>query len=101
MSLRARNAASPQSRLDPVAGARHRGRTQERGKMRAGAGLALACVLLAGGCGSASKCPKPIVYDDATLKEVQAALKALPRDSILRQVMADYENERDDLRFCR
>jgi hypothetical protein len=25
----------------------------------------------------------------------------LPRDNILHQVMTDYENERDDLRFCR
>jgi hypothetical protein len=69
--------------------------------MRLGAGVALACVLLAGGCGGASKCPKPIVYDDASLKQIQAALKALPPDNILHQVLTDYENERDDLRFCR
>ena len=37
---------------------------------------------------------------DATLREVQKALTALPRDNILHQVMADYETERDDLRFC-
>lgn len=69
--------------------------------MRAGAGLALAMALLAGGCSSASKCPKPVAYDDATLKEIQKALAALPKDSVLRQVMVDYENERDDLRFCK
>ena len=69
--------------------------------MRLGAGVALACVLLVGGCGGASKCPKPIVYDDSRLKQIQAALKALPPDNILHQVMTDYENERDDLRFCR
>jgi len=69
--------------------------------MRVGAGLALALALLAGGCGGASKCPTPIVYDDASLKKIQAALKALPPDNILHQVMTDYENERDDLRFCR
>jgi hypothetical protein len=68
--------------------------------MRLGAGVALACVLLAGGCGT-SKCPQPIVYDESTLKEIQAALKALKPDNILHQVMTDYENERDDLRFCR
>ena len=69
--------------------------------MRPGAGLALACVLLAGGCGGASKCPKPIVYDDASLKQIGEALKALKPDNILHQVMTDYENERDDLRFCK
>jgi len=58
-----------------------------------------ALALLAGGC--SSKCPKPIVYDPAALKEIQKAVEALPRDSILHQVMTDYENERDDLRFCR
>ena len=69
--------------------------------MRFGAGLALACVLLAGGCGGASKCPKPIVYDEATLKKIEKAREALPRNSILLQLLEDYENERDDLRFCR
>ena len=69
--------------------------------MRYGAGVALACVLLAGGCGGASKCPKPIVYDEATLKKIEKAREALPRNSILLQLLEDYENERDDLRFCR
>lgn len=69
--------------------------------MRARAGLVLAVALLAGGCGGASKCPRPVVYDDASLKEIQKALAALPKDNILRQVMMDYENERDDLRFCK
>ncbi|HEY8873226.1 MAG TPA: hypothetical protein VIM52_09375 [Stellaceae bacterium] len=69
--------------------------------MRPGAGLALACALLAGGCSGTSKCPKPIVYDDASLKQIQEALKALKPDNILHQVMTDYENERDDLRFCK
>ncbi len=74
---------------------------------RAGPVLALAVALLAAGCSSLGmgsregKCPKPVVYDDATLKKIQAALQALPRDSVLHQVMEDYENERDDLRFCR
>lgn len=69
--------------------------------MRSGVALALLCVLLAGGCGHQSKCPTPIVYDDPTLKEIQKARAALPKDSILLQVLADYENERDDLRFCK
>jgi len=69
--------------------------------MRLRAGVALACVLVAGGCGGTSKCPKPIVYDDATLKQIGEALKALKPDNILHQVMTDYENERDDLRFCK
>jgi len=71
--------------------------------------VALALVLLAGGCGggsassagSAGRCPKPIIYDEATLKAISAALKALPPDNILHQAMTDYETERDDLRFCR
>jgi hypothetical protein len=27
-------------------------------------------------------------------------LRALPSDNVLQQAMEDYENERDDLRFC-
>ena len=74
--------------------------------MRAGAGLALAMTLLSGalliaGCGQQSRCPKPVVYDDATLKKIQKARAALPKDSILLQLLEDYENERDDLRFCK
>jgi len=64
--------------------------------------MALALALVAGGCGSSpSKCPKPVVYDDAMLKKIEKAREALPKDSILLQVLEDYENERDDLRFCR
>jgi len=69
--------------------------------MRFLAGVALALALLVGGCGSTSKCPKPIVYGDATLKKIEKARETLPKDSILLQVLEDYENERDDLRFCR
>jgi hypothetical protein len=68
---------------------------------RAGLGLALAGALLATGCSGGSKCPKPVAYDEATLREIQKALTALPRDNVLHQVMADYETERDDLRFCK
>jgi hypothetical protein len=65
------------------------------------AGAALVLMALAGGCSSGGKCPKPVVYDDATLKKIEKAREALPRDSILLQVLEDYENERDDLRFCK
>ncbi len=69
--------------------------------MRPAVGIALAVALLLSGCGSASKCPKPVVYDDATLKKIEKAREALPKNSILEQVLEDYENERDDLRFCK
>jgi hypothetical protein len=65
---------------------------------------ALAAVLVAAGCGStrstACQCPKPVAYDEATLKKISQALRALPADNVLHQAMEDYENERDDLRFC-
>jgi hypothetical protein len=46
------------------------------------------------------KCPKPFAYDETTLKEISQALRALPSDNVLHRAMEDYENERDDLRFC-
>ncbi|HLY44473.1 MAG TPA: hypothetical protein VKQ73_02745 [Stellaceae bacterium] len=61
-------------------------------------------LLLLGGCSSTSqahRCPTPVFYDDATLKKIEKAREALPKDSILLQVLSDYEDERDDLRFCR
>lgn len=68
------------------------------------AAAALAAVLLVAGCAgtreTACRCPKPVAYDDATLKQITAALKALPPDNVLHRAMDDYENERDDLRFC-
>ena len=64
----------------------------------------LAVVLIAPGCSgaglSACVCPKPISYDEDTLTKISQALRALPADNVLRQAMEDYENERDDLRFC-
>ena len=74
--------------------------------LRAGLGTAaLVTLLVLSGCSStgstASKCPKPVDYDEATLKKISEALRALPPDNVLRQAMEDYENERDDLRFCR
>jgi hypothetical protein len=72
--------------------------------LRAGIGVAaLAALLVVSGCGStrstAGQCPKPVDYDEATLKKISEALRALPADNVLRQAMEDYENERDDLRF--
>jgi hypothetical protein len=72
---------------------------------RMGIGIvALVVVLVVAGCASrdstACQCPKPIAYDDATLKKITQALRALPADNVLHQAMDDYENERDDLRFC-
>jgi hypothetical protein len=64
---------------------------------------AVAALLVMSGCNStrstASQCPKPVAYDEATLKKISEALRALPADNVLHQAMEDYENERDDLRF--
>jgi hypothetical protein len=68
------------------------------------AAAAIVAVLLSTGCTAARdtscKCPKPVAYDEATLKEISQALRALPSDNVLHRAMEDYENERDDLRFC-
>ena len=52
------------------------------------------------GPGLVDRCPVPVAYDDATLKKIQAALDALPKDNILHRAMTDYETERDNLRMC-
>jgi hypothetical protein len=61
-------------------------------------------VLAVTGCSgvrdSSCKCPKPVAYDEAALKQISQALRALPPDNVLHRAMEDYENERDDLRFC-
>ena len=66
---------------------------------------AFVTLLVMAGCGNtrstACQCPKPVVYDEATLKKISEALRALPADNVLHLAMEDYENERDDLRFCR
>ena len=65
---------------------------------------AIAAALVLTGCtgmrDTSCKCPKPVDYDEATLKKISQALRALPSDNVLHQAMEDYENERDDLRFC-
>jgi hypothetical protein len=67
--------------------------------------VAFATLLVVAGCGStqstACQCPKIVAYDEPTLKKISEALRALPADNVLHQAMEDYENERDDLRFCR
>jgi hypothetical protein len=66
--------------------------------------LTLAALLVVAGCGAtrstACRCPKPVAYDEPTLKKISEALRALPAENVLHQAMEDYENERDDLRFC-
>ena len=64
----------------------------------------LAAMVFVAGCSSprstACQCPRPVTYDDATIKQITAALKALPQDNVLHRAMDDYEDERDDLRIC-
>ena len=66
---------------------------------------AFSAMLIVGGCSSgystACQCPKPVAYDEGTLKQISVALRELPPDNVLHRAMEDYENERDDLRFCR
>ena len=65
--------------------------------------VTLAALVVVAGCGARStacQCPKPVAYDEPTLKKISQALRALPADNVLHQAMEDYENERDDLRFC-
>jgi hypothetical protein len=84
-------------------GAAKRGEARMASKACTGI-FTLAVMLLAAGCnGTRStecRCPKPIAYDEPTLKKISQALRALPADNVLHQAMEDYENERDDLRFC-
>ncbi len=73
--------------------------------VKSGAAAAgFAVILAVSGCSSAAQtacqCPKLVAYDDPTLKKITQALKALPADNVLHQAMDDYENERDDIRFC-
>ena len=65
---------------------------------------AFALVLLSSGCSSEAsgvcRCPRPVAYDDATIKKITQALRELPPDNVLHLAMDDYEDERDDLRAC-
>jgi hypothetical protein len=64
----------------------------------------LALILVPAGCSSAGstvcQCPKPVDYDDPTIKKITQALRALPPENVLHRAMDDYEDERDDLRAC-
>jgi hypothetical protein len=64
----------------------------------------LALILSTAGCSNAGsalcRCPKPVDYDDATIKQITQALKDLPPENVLHRAMDDYEDERDDLRAC-
>jgi hypothetical protein len=86
------------------------GAVRGRGSMNRGAGPRLGALLLlalVAGCSSAQseaaacRCPPPVHYDEATIKAITAALRALPQDSVLQQAMDDYEDERYALRHCR
>ena len=80
----------------------------------AGRFAAIAAALFIAGCSTAGSstagtgtagstfcgCPKPVAYDDATIKKITAALRALPPDNVLHEAMDDYEDERDNLRHC-
>jgi hypothetical protein len=73
--------------------------------LRAGVSVvSLVALLVVAGCGTtrstACRCPKPVAYDEPTLEKISQALRALPAENVLHQAMEDYENERDDLRFC-
>jgi hypothetical protein len=65
---------------------------------------AIVVVLVVTGCSAvrdtSCKCPKPVEYDETTLKQISQSLRALPPENVLHRAMEDYENERDDLRFC-
>ena len=71
---------------------------------RVGIAVVLAEIVILAGCSTpqstACRCPQPVSYDDATIKQITAALKALPPDNVLQRAMDDYEDERDDLRIC-
>jgi hypothetical protein len=76
-------------------------------RMGLGAGIRLAAItvlLAVAGCSNtgaaACQCPTPVAYDDATIKRITAALRALPPDNVLHEAMDDYEDERDSLRLC-
>jgi hypothetical protein len=52
------------------------------------------------GPGLVARCPVPAAYDEPTTRQIQQALDSLPKDSVLRKVLKDYETERDNLRMC-
>jgi hypothetical protein len=90
---------------DPGHGAEERLQGKSGMTLRSSTGAAaLAAVLVVSGCSgmgsTACQCPKPVAYNDATIKAITAALRALPPNSVLQAAMDDYEDERYSLRHC-
>ena len=65
--------------------------------------LALSSLALAG-CAASHRppvqCPQVVAYTDAQLDAIQQSINRLPKNDPLRGAMADYEQLRDDARFC-
>ncbi len=65
--------------------------------------LALSSLALAG-CTAPHRpsvqCPQVVTYTDAQLDAIQQSINRLPKNDPLRGAMADYEQLRDDARFC-
>jgi hypothetical protein len=67
------------------------------------AALALLSLALAGCAASrqpAVPCPQVVSYTDAQLNAIQQSINRLPKDDALRGAMSDYEQLRDDARYC-
>lgn len=61
--------------------------------------------LSVGGCSMLSphpavRCPQIVHYSDAQLNAIQKSINRLSPTDPLRSAMHDYENLRDDARFC-
>jgi hypothetical protein len=67
---------------------------------------AAAIVLLSAmlyGCGGGPPpvpCPQVVNYSDAQLDAIQRSINSLPKKDPLRGAMSDYEQLRDDARYC-
>ena len=64
------------------------------------AALALALAGCAGSPRPAVQCPQVVNYTDAQLDAIQQSINRLPKNDPLRGAMADYEQLRDDARYC-
>jgi hypothetical protein len=57
-----------------------------------------------GGCADSEhakvQCPQVVTYTDAQLDAIQQSINRLPKNDPLRGAMQDYENLRDDARYC-
>lgn len=75
--------------------------------MSCGGRLATALAVLSltlAGCDTTSQrevqCPQIVKYTDAQLDAIQASINRLPKNDPLRGAMSDYEQLRDDARYC-